>query len=210
MKRLSIIITLIIVLISGCQTFYNWTIRPTLDFYFLHFFNSMFIDEVAKYVTCYYYQENKFPDSHFDIMPLLPDNSINDIKVRDSTFLIRDYNFIGIAKYEFKIKNLKIETFVDDTTDSYLDSIKVYECNGTLTFTDSIYYEAEKTFIVEILISDINGTLYWNGDSSYYDENKSRQILNSSSSNYSVVNDTIQISKTYQKNNGLEINSKQQ
>ncbi len=209
MKRLSIIITLIIVLISGCQTFYNWTIRPNLDFYFLHFFNSMFIDEVAKYVTCYYYLENKFPDSHFDIMPLLPDDSINDIKVKDSTFLIRDYNFIGIAKYEFKIKNLKIETFVDDTTDSYLDSIKVYECNGTLTFTDSIYYEAEKTFIVEILISDINGTLYWNGDSSYYDENKSRQILNSSSSNYSVVNDTIQISKTCQKNNGLEINSKQ-
>lgn len=210
MKRISKYVIAILLLISGCQSLYNWTIRPTFDFYLLHFFNSIFIVADAKYVTCYYYQESKFPESYFDIMPLLPDNSIDDIKVRDSTFLIRDHSFNGIAKYNFKLKNFKIGQSVADTTDSYFDSIKVYDCQGTLTFTDSIIYKDEKAFIIEVLITDINGALYWNGDSSYYDEYKSSHILNSSPDNYSITKDTIQISKSCQKGYGVEINTKRQ
>jgi hypothetical protein len=179
-----------------------------LIFYLLHFFSSIFIIADAKYVTCYYYQENKFPESYFDILPLLPDNLTDDIEARDSKFLVRDHNFTGIAKYNFKLKNFKIEKSAADTTDSYFDSIKVYDCKGTLTFTDSIFYKDEKAFIIEILITNINGSLYWNGDSSYYDDYKSSQILNSSPNNSSIVKDTIQISKSCQKGYGLEIKSK--
>ena len=189
----------------GCQTLYNLSIKPTIDFYFLYFSNSTFIDEIAKYVTCYYYQESKFPADHTDILPLLPAASSQNIKVENFKYLIRDSTFTGIAKYNFELKNLKIESFVDDTINSHIDSIRVYKSNGTLTFVDSIMYKGEKVFIVEILTTDISGSLYWNRDSSYYDDYKSSQILNSSANNYSIIKDTIQINKSCQKESGFGI-----
>ena len=210
MKRVSKYVVAILLLISGCQSLYNLTIRPAVDLYFIHFFNSIFIIADAKYITCYYYEESKFPESYSDILPLLSDDPNDDFKLKDSKFLIRDHNFTGIAKYNFKLKNFKIGQSIADTTDSYFDSIKVYDCNGILTFTDSILYKDEKAFVIEVLITDIIGTLYWNGDSSYYDKFNSSQLLISSQDNYSIIKDTIQISKSCQKGYGFEINTKQQ
>jgi hypothetical protein len=204
MKKFLVYTTFLITMISGCQSFIQMIIGPMMEFYFLHLLNSLFIDEVAKDVTCFYYQHNKFPASHIEILPLLSPNSIGNNKVKDNTFLRQDSSFKGIAKYDFELNNYLIITSITDTTDSSIDSIRIYKCIGTLIFADSIFKETERSFIIEILITDIIGSLYRKKDSTYFDDYISRQMLNSTE-NYGIFKDTIAINKSCQEGYGVEI-----
>jgi hypothetical protein len=208
-KRLRLFIIVIILLISGCHSFYDLTIRPAVDFSFLFFYNSMIIDIYAKYITCYYFQQNKFPESHSNILPFFIANSSDDISIRDATILMRDTSYTGLARYNFKLKKYTKATFNEDSTDSNIDSIRTFKCTGTLTFVDSIVHKKEKAYTVEIKITSINGVVYWNNDSTYIDDYSSSHFLNSSE-NDNFFRDTIQISRSCQKGYGLEINSKHQ
>jgi len=168
----------------------------------------MIIDVFAKYITCYYHQQNKFPHSHSDILPLLHANLSNDISIRDAGFLIRDSTYTGLAQYNFELKNYTIATFIEDSTDSYIDSIRTYKCVGTLSFMDTIVHKNEKAYTIEIKITSINGVVYWGQDSTYIDDYSSSHFLNNSDNN-NFVRDTIQVSRSCQKENGLEIKSDQ-
>jgi len=71
----------------------------------------MIIDVYAKYITCYYFQQNKFPESQSDILPFLIATSSDDISIRDAAILIRDTCYTGLARYYFKLKKSTIATF---------------------------------------------------------------------------------------------------
>jgi hypothetical protein len=130
----------------------------------------MRINAFERNIFCYYNEFNGFPKENRDLDNFI--DSMDIVDYRDSVFskLHLDYVNDNHLKYTFELKPFK-EITKSDTSNFFIDSIKVYKYSGNMIFNDSLLVKNIDSMLVETELVSFNATIFIEKDSiSYSDE----------------------------------------
>ena len=125
--------------------------------------NVSSLEPLEKNITCYYQQNNKFPIEVKEFKYYI-DSSNKKVNLYsklelDSTSFSHKYNF-EIIPYTVHFK--------PDSPKTYIDSIQIIHCNGSILFNDSLLSDSYDSLIVETRILNVEANVFDKGDSLYY------------------------------------------
>ena len=154
---------------------FDFIYKEPFGYMYVVLITSLKTQGLEKTLSCYYSTYNEFPKHVSDL-----NNFIDTLNIDNDDNLIfskleRDYSKYDVLKYRFELAPYAT-SFNSDSSNFFIDSIRVYKLCGNLIFSDSLIQQNLDSLIVEMEIVSMIATTYEEDDSIYYDD-KSSQIF---------------------------------
>jgi|GEM_PF-5642637 len=124
-----------------------------------------------KSIACYYKTHNKYPEDESVLNEFTNALKFSETDTLVFSSLKREQATNSILKYKFQLQPWN-GSFKPDSSDSFIDSMRVYQFEGNLIFSDSLIVQHIDSLIVKLEMVTVCATVFIEGDSIHYNNTR--------------------------------------